>query len=175
MYTKIDTDDCIRRISEFLLRKATQEKFPHYHAKALIEALIIVMKNNRFRFGDLLVKQLIGIAMGMAPAPTIANLYVAIHEMQCILKYLTSFIFFLHRFIDDGFGMWLHDANPQVDAQNWVTFKAAVNNGGLQWTFSPRSKKVVFLDLTVEIVNQKIETAIYQKPLALFLYIPPQS
>ena len=40
-------------------------KFQHYSSVTLIEALIVVMKNNHMRFGDLLVKQLMGIAMGV--------------------------------------------------------------------------------------------------------------
>jgi len=35
---------------------------------------MIVMHNNRMRFGDIIAKQILGIAMGMSPAPTIANL-----------------------------------------------------------------------------------------------------
>ena len=175
MYTNIDTEECIASISEFLKRQSTYMIFQHYTSKTLIEALIIVMKNNRMRFGDILVKQLMGIAMGMSPAPTIANLFVAIHEQLCILQFLQSFIMWLRRFIDDGFGIWLHDLDPAVDEQNWKVFKAAINSGGLSWTFSKRCKKVIFLDLTVEIVNGKFETALYHKPLALHLYIPPLS
>ena len=106
-------------------------KFQHYSSATLIEALIIVMKNNRMSFGDLLIKQLIGIAMGMSPAPTIANLFEATHEQLCILQYLKTFLMWLHRYIDNGFGIWLHDPDPAVDNQNWKTFKAAVNSGGL--------------------------------------------
>jgi hypothetical protein len=39
------------------------------------------------RFGNLLVHQHKGIAMGMAPAPSIANLFVAIYEEA----HMTSF------------------------------------------------------------------------------------
>ena len=85
MYTKINTEDCLARLSAFLLYPSTQERFPHYPAKALVEALALVMKNNRMKFGDLYVQQLIGIAMGMSPAPTIAILYVAIFEVEVIL------------------------------------------------------------------------------------------
>ena len=81
MYTKIDTEDCIARLSAFLLDESTKKKFPHYSATPLITAIKIVMRNNRMRFGDIIVRQLIGIAMGMSPAPSLANLYVAIHEI----------------------------------------------------------------------------------------------
>jgi len=86
MYTNIDTDDCIARILKYLKLPSTKKRFMHYSVSALLEALVIVMKNNSMRFGDILVKQLIGIAMGMSPAPTIANLYVAIHKQLKILK-----------------------------------------------------------------------------------------
>ncbi len=36
-----------------------------------------VMRNNRMRFGDPNFCRIRGVAMGMSPAPTIANLYVA--------------------------------------------------------------------------------------------------
>ncbi len=38
--------------------------------------------------GDIIVKQLSGIAMGMSPAPTIANLYVAIYEEMHVLNFI---------------------------------------------------------------------------------------
>ena len=63
----------------------------------------VTLKNNQMRFGDLLVKQLKGIAMGMSPAPTIANLFVAIHEASDILQFVGTSLLWLKRFIDDGF------------------------------------------------------------------------
>ena len=78
----------------------------------------IVMKNNRMRFGDLIYHQIRGVAMGMSPAPTIANLYVAIFELEHIIPLLDKFLLFYKRFIDDGFTIWLHDLDPTIDAQN---------------------------------------------------------
>ena len=48
------------------------------------------MFNNHMRFGDIIVKQLSGIVMGMSPAPTIANLYVAIYEEMHVLNFVPS-------------------------------------------------------------------------------------
>ena len=175
MYTNINTDDCIKRISEFLKSPASKKRFVHYNTSALVEALILVMQNNRMRFGDLLVKQLTGIAMSMSPAPTITNLFVDIHEAASILRFAGFFLLWLKRFIDDGFGIWLHDADPAVDAASWEIFKAVINSGGLKLTFSPRGKKVVFLDMIVEVVGNKLETALYHKPQALHLSLPPNS
>lgn len=175
MYTHINTEDCIRRLAEFLALPETTSRYTHYGSTALIEALKISMCNNRMRFGDIIAKQLVGIAMGMSPAPTIANLYVSIYESKALLKFLDTFLLRLWRFIDDGLGIWLHDPDPEVDAANWNLFKTTVCGGGLDWTFTPRGKRVDFMDLTLEIVNGKIECAMYTKPLALHLYIPPHS
>ena len=71
--TNIDINHCIDRISLFLPTIFEDE----HECKGIIEALDIVMHNNRMRFGDLIFHQIRGVAMGMSPAPTIANLYVA--------------------------------------------------------------------------------------------------
>ena len=178
MYVNIPTEECISMLKAFLCDPATYTRFKHYRASALIEAITIVMKNNRMRFGDIIVRQLSGIAMGMSPAPTIANLYVAIHEASNILKYLEDelrYLRYLRRYIDDGFGIWIHNPDPTVDQANWATFQAEVNSGSLDWEFTPLSQQVVFMDMTIKIVDGKIETSLYAKPMNLYLYIPPHS
>jgi hypothetical protein len=176
MYTNIDTEDCIARISTYLLLPTTLATYPHLSPHALIDALAIVMRNNRMRFGDLFVRQHKGIAMGMSPAPTIANLYVAIFEEQHLLQNPPSSLPFLRRFIDDGFGIWLTNDNHTIDEQQWDSFKSKINNMGLTWEFSDRSDTVTFMDLTISLDSTgKFHTKIYAKPMALHLYIPPNS
>ena len=82
MYTNIDTEDCIAALSEFLLSRIQATKFTHYSPKALIEAIKIVMRHNIMQFEDIIVKQLRGIVMGMSLAPSIVNLYIAIHKLK---------------------------------------------------------------------------------------------
>ena len=175
MYTNIDTEDCIERLSEFLSKPANYIKFG-YRPKALIAAIKIVMRNNRMRFGDVIAKQIRGIAMGMSPAPTIANLYVAIYELLKLLALLDAkWMLLLLRSIDDGLGIWLHDADPVEDARRWNEFQTLVNGGGLSWTFTHQSKSVNFMDLTLSIEDGRVISKLYSKPLALHLYIPPNS
>ncbi len=112
MYTNIDIDDCLECISTFLLTIWDKTE-----CAAVTSAMEIVMKNKRMRFGNLIFHQIHGVAMGMSPAPTIVNLYVAIYEAMHILPLLGSFLFFLKRFIDDGLGIWLHNPDPE---SNWV-------------------------------------------------------
>ena len=46
---------------------------------------------------------------------------------------------------------------------------------GLTWEFTERSNTTVFMDLTITLENGRFNTAIYAKPMALHLYIPPTS
>lgn len=175
MYTNIDTQQCIDRLTSFLTDEATLERFPHIKPNALIEAIDIVMNNNRMRFDDLIVHQHKGIAMGMAPAPSIANLFVAIYETSNIVTFPKARLLFLKRFIDDGFGIWLRDPDQDTDAQQWETFQTIVNEMGLTWEFSPLSHTVTFMDLNITLTNGRLTTSLYAKPMALHLYIPPSS
>lgn len=176
MYPSIETGPCLERLAEYLRRPDTQAKFPHYHPEALIEALGLVMRNNRFKFGDVLVKQIKGIAMGMSPAPPIANLFVAIHEEKEVLQYVArNWLKFLKRFIDDGIGIWLHHPDPAEDERRWKEFQDVVARGGLGWDFSKRSNSIDFMDVTISLVDNKVEFVLYEKKLALHLYLPPHS
>jgi hypothetical protein len=146
MYTNINIDDCLECISTFL-----STIWNKYECATITSAMEIVMKNNRMRFGDLIFHQIHGVAMGMSLAPRIANLYVAIYEATHILPLLNSFLFFLKRFIDDGLGIWLHDPDSDIDAANWTLFKTLINAMGLKWTTTELSKKVISMDMTIEI------------------------
>ncbi len=174
MYPSINTADCLAQLLEYLLNTEVITKYG-FSPTALLKAMKLVMYNNPIRFGDLIVKQLSGIAMGMLPAPTIANLYVAIYEHPHILQYIPQVVLYPYHFIDNGLGIWLHDPDPKVDEKNWQEFQACLNNSGLRWIFSERSNKAVFMDLQLKVDGKKITSSLYAKPMALHLYIPPHS
>jgi hypothetical protein len=174
MYSSINTAECMARLSEYLSNTKVTTKYG-FSPMALLEAMELVMYNNRMCFGDLIVKQLSGIAMGMLPAPTIANLYVAIYEHSHVLQYIPQVVLYLRRFINDGLGIWLHDPDPKVGEKNWQEFQACLNISGLRWIFSERSNEVVFMDLQLRVDGKKIISSLYAKPMALHLYIPPHS
>jgi hypothetical protein len=46
---------------------------------------------------------------------------------------------------------------------------------GLHWMFKSPRKKLIFMDMTIQVEGEKIVTTIYAKPLALYQYIPPNS
>jgi len=52
-------------------------------------------------------------------------------------------------------------ASLTIDAQNWNDFKALINAMGLEWTFKSQGKKLVFMDMTIQIEGSKIITTIY--------------
>jgi hypothetical protein len=131
MYPSINTTQCIARLSEYLSSPEISSKY-RFSPKALLEALTLVMLNNCMRFGDIIVKQLSGITMGMLPAPTIANLFMAIYENTHVLLYIQQVVLYLRRFIDDGFGVCIHDPDPLIDESNWREFQATLNSSGLE-------------------------------------------
>jgi hypothetical protein len=79
MYSSINTAQCLDRLSRYLLSPDISSRYG-FEPKALLEAIEIVMHNNHMRLGNVLVKQISSIAMGMSPAPTLANLFVTIYE-----------------------------------------------------------------------------------------------
>ncbi len=133
------------------------------------------MKNNHMRFGDIVALQHKGIAMGMLPAPLIANLFVAIYKNTHLLSPHPPGLFFLRRFIDDGFGIWLRHPDKQQDDANWSSFQHIVNAMGLTWEFSQQKHSDTFMDLNITLADGTFSTNLYAKPLALHLYIPPIS
>jgi len=81
----------------------------------------------------------------------------------------------LKRFIDDGIGIWLHHPDPAEDERRWKEFQNVVARGGLAWDFSKRSNQIDFMDVTISLVDNRVEFKLFEKPLALHLYLPPHS
>jgi hypothetical protein len=67
------------------------------------------------------------------------------------------------------------DKDDVTDERNWIEFQKAMPFGKLTWEFSEKTTSVNFLDLTLTLDHQHIVTRLYEKPLNLYLYIPPHS
>jgi len=173
MYPNIDTNAALEVIPEYL--EAHENEF-EYNAEALIAALHIVFRNNLFKCGNLYISQKSGTAMGKRPAPPWATIYFAIHENKFVPMF-ESVLFFYRRYIDDVFAIWLAHPDPAENARLWQEFKSVLNDfHGLKWKIEPLSKSgVAFMDMSLSIVNGKIHSTLYEKPMALHLYIPPSS
>jgi hypothetical protein len=176
MYTNISTSKAITAIAQYLHQRSS--KFTDIPLEALIEALKLVMENNVFSFGDTYFHQIEGTAMGTPPAPPYATLFFAIHE-ETFLNPQSPFannLFFYKRFIDDVLGIWLPEPTTATNNSKWLDFQATMNNWcGLEWEFSELTDRVDFMDLTINIHGNRVETTLYEKALNLYLYIPPHS
>jgi hypothetical protein len=91
MYPSINTAQCLDRLVGFLLSPDISQRYG-INPKALLKAIKLIMYNNRMCFGNVLVKQISGIVMGMSPAPTLANLFVAIYEDEHILPFIPTVV-----------------------------------------------------------------------------------
>jgi len=173
MYTNIDTDAAILAIHDYILDH--QHLFPTLPLAPLIEALDILMNNNVFQFGDTFWLQLIGVAMGAPPAPSIATVSFATHEVDILSRFKDSLGLY-KRYIDDVFGIWICHPDPVVDECNWNCFKRMLNNwNGLQWIVSTQSNDAVFLDLNLSIRDDRIHSSLFEKANNLHLFLPARS
>ncbi|KAL7547674.1 hypothetical protein ACHAWF_010952 [Thalassiosira exigua] len=158
----IDTNIALARIATFLRRESTKQKFDHYDPEALIAALEIVMRKNIFHFGNLYLTQICGTAMGIpcmktSSPPTCYNFFIFI------------------RYIDDVFGIWIQ---TQLGF-DFSDLKKSMNKGFVEWEFTKLSKLVDFLDMTITINDESesksIATTLFEKKIALYLFIMPIS
>ncbi|KAL7522484.1 hypothetical protein ACHAWX_007171 [Stephanocyclus meneghinianus] len=175
MYQNIDITHGIQVMTLYTNYLRSHRLLPlGFPTSAVIDGLKIVMRYNIFMFGDTHFLQLIGTAMGTSVAVVYANLYFGWHEINKILPRFQVELKRLnhpHRFIDDFLGVWLGPTDEQ-----WQELKNTFNNFGLlKWEFEEPSHEVTYLDLTITLKNGRISTKTYQKPMNLYLYIPPHS
>lgn len=171
MYDNITIEHGIQSIESWLefLRGQLPADFPP--SDVILDALNVVMRNNIAQFGDCFFKQLCGTAMGTSVAVIYAGLYYGWHEKVKLLPTYNESIQDLSRFVDDMCVMWLGSYS------DFLNFKRDVDcYGQLRWTMEAPSNTAIFLDLEISISdNGVISTKTYQKPMNLYLYIPPHS
>jgi hypothetical protein len=173
MYTNIKTEPAIAEISAYLCNH--QHVFAQEKTEALIEALGLVFRNNYFKFGNTYWNQSTGTGMGTPSAPPWATVMYALHEDKMIPRWAENVPFY-KRFIDDVIGVWLVHPDPEENLRRWLTFQADMNGWyGLSWDCTEPSTSINFMDLTISIVDSRLETTLYKKSQNLYLYIPPHS
>ena len=176
MYTNIDTATGVKAFEH--LFETYEAHIPHTFPKELfLKVLKTIMENNIFKFSDTYWIQTKGTAMGTPAAPLYSIITFGYHENNTILKNFKSNLIYYKRFIDDIFGIWLENPNDNyTQCDQWHNFKHQLNSfGSLNWNIEPPTTSTTFLDLTINIKNKKLQTKTYQKPLNLYLYIPPLS
>jgi hypothetical protein len=173
MYSNIDTDHGVSVLTRWLTqyRNDLPKSMP---VAFILASLKEIMKNNIFQFGDTHWRQRRGCAMGTSSAVNYACLYVGLLEVRRLLPRYNQQLLFFRRFIDDGIGVWI---NIPGDPHAWTSFFRCLNNwGSLKWTCDGHVDKLIFLDLEISIARDRtIHYKSYQKPMNLYLYIPPGS
>ena len=85
MYKSINTNHDITVIAWRLRDIYKGEPLPEGIAlDAVIPAIVTIMKNNFFEFGDLYFLQLLGTVMGISAAEIWADFYCAYHEVHTL-------------------------------------------------------------------------------------------
>ncbi|KAL7533529.1 hypothetical protein ACHAWF_004530 [Thalassiosira exigua] len=105
-------------------------------------------------------------------APCIwATIHFVVRKIGKLLPTYGRCPFFFKGFIDDMFGIWINDGSNA-----WLIFKAKTNTFGIfNWELEEPSTSVDFLDLTISIEDQRIQTKTFQKSINLYQYLPFQS
>ena len=167
LYTNMNWHDTISAIDEFL-------KDAEHPLRPLLIALIaFVLKNNYFKFENVLYHQEHGMAMGTPMAVNVANAFLFIHEKKTLSIFKAS-IYLFERFIDDLF--LVIDDKLSIESLQQSLYSDLPD---INLTWSNVSDECVFLDL--ELFLDKSETncnvlyRTYQKPRNAYLYIPYKS
>ena len=171
MYTNIDTKHALTIFKQWL--QVFPDEIPtDFPTDLFLSVLELVMTRNVFQFDDTYWLQKDGTAMGTSTACMYATLYYAFHERLHILPRFGQHLLYLKRFIDDMIGIWIGPATE------WSDFNSTLDEfGSLTWDVSNLATNAIFLDLNIRIdpETRRIATKTYQKPMNLFLYIPPTS
>jgi hypothetical protein len=170
IYTNIEPDVGVQAII-YLIASLQDNLPPNFPSQLIVDSLRLVMTSNVFQIDNTFWWQHIGTAMGTPCACIYATTTYGYHEKTKILPRHTKNLALLGRFIDDMLGIWI---GPD---EEWPRFQQSLRGfGKLTWICSDRSSSVVFLDLTLSIApSNTITSQTYQKPLNLYLYIPPTS
>jgi hypothetical protein len=173
MYTNIDTATGVAAIRDFII--VNQDQIPtNFPTDLFLWTLTAVMDNNIFTFAGTYWQQLSGTAMGTPAACAYATISFGQHENGRILPTYHSQLIYYKRYIDDIFAIWLPPDRQKIST--WNKFKEDLNNwGSLEWAIEEPSLTTTFLDLNLRLMGNSIKTSTYQKPMNLYLYIPPKS
>jgi hypothetical protein len=175
MYSNIDTPLGLLSMQNWF-NLHSHELPRDFPVATIIRGLDLIMNSNVFEFGDTWWKQLAGTAMGTSVACMYATIFYSYHEETCLLLPTTVKyrILFYKRFIDDAIVIILKLADFQPFMQDMNDY--GPEGRRLEWEATTPSRQVDFLDLTIAIQpDGSITTKIYQKPMNLYLYLPPTS
>ena len=167
LYTNIPTEESIDIIIKYL----EDYKQPHHPPIQLLkEILNFILKYNCFSFCNLFYLQTQGVAMGTKMAPNFANIFMADFENKHILN-RTNPPYFYRRYIDDIFIIWTDSP------ENFQQMVNEINecHPTIKMTSEISQESINYLDLTIYIKENHLETTTFFKTTNTFSYLPGKS
>ena len=184
LYTNIPQDEGLEAVNDAL----DQAKLP-FPKDFLMKLLELTLKFNIFEFNSELYLQSIGTAMGIRPAPSYANIFMAKIDKLAV-SLAASFGDGTHpikswkRFLDDIYILWVGSSQKLhefLDELNQVhpTIKFTVSHTTPTYEDHPcdcqPSDNLAFLDTSTAIRGNKISVDLYKKPTDRCQYLLPSS
>jgi hypothetical protein len=171
LYTNIPTPTGIAFVKRFLKERTTLNQELQ---TLIIEVLKIVLTNNYFSFNNHFFLQLVGTAMGTPAAVVYANIFMFAVEETVLLQHSASILFYT-RFLDDIFCIITTDA----DADAFIN-ALQLRHPKIKMEVTKSTHSVNFLDLHIFkgprfAATGILDTAVHQKQLNAYLYIPYRS
>ena len=153
LYTNIPHHEGIKVVSEVI----KTHRGPASNTN-ILKMLNLVLKYNCFRFMDEHFLQINGTAMGTRVAPTYAIIYMNWFEETFVYTYQKCpRIWF--RFIDDIWGVF---KGSEYEMTQFITYLNNVHPS-IKFTVEYSKRKVVFLDVTTKICDNRIISMLYVK------------
>ena len=161
LYTNIDTEKAIYRITEYFKDKI---KYFDFDIVGFNQILKLVLHNNIFTFNNEFFIQTNGLAMGSKCGPMFANMYVYILEKDWIRIHNPTVY---KRFIDDIFLLLKYDLLSSNFLYIFDNLKLNIVN----------SERIQFLDLDIsdDELFDKLSFGLYTKPTNTFQYLVTNS
>jgi hypothetical protein len=165
MFPNIDNNLGLTAVKKALNSRKT--KIPS--TNCILEAVKICLQCNNSQFRNNSYLQCHGTAMGPKNACSYADL--AMGEIDRLAKSGEIKPLFWWRYRDDILDFWT------LGVEKLEEFTKYINNlyPTIKFTCTHSNDKINFLDLTLHLVNGRIETDVYSKPTDSHLYLPPSS
>ncbi|XP_067143094.1 uncharacterized protein [Centruroides vittatus] len=166
LYPSIKLQPCFCALRDVLLAKYSLPA----HRKHVLELTHLMCYNSLFRFGNTTYLQKRGVPMGSPISGDLCELVIRQLERDVVPMFTPDIILY-RRYVDDVIIIW--KGEPKVD-----DFLHIVNNNpfGLTLKLDQISDtRVHFLDVSIQLDINNIETRVYYKPGYLPMYIPAGS
>jgi hypothetical protein len=177
LYTNITKDYGLEAVSYIFRSSQYDIEDPRllYPVSFILDGLNLILSNNTFKYKSLNFIQIRGTAMGTKVAPTYANIVMTYFEIQLFNKCkniygdeITNKIknsYF--RYLDDLLLLWNKNYG---DFKRFIELIESINND-FKFTYTVNESEITFLDVKLNIINERLVTDIYYKETDSMQYL----